>query len=69
MHNGYHSRPAKRGKEIQNHLAAAFPSPLAGEAESRSDREWGGSVNLPRLAPAPPSPTLPHKGGESTGAH
>jgi epoxyqueuosine reductase len=45
--------------------SALSPSPLAGEAESRSDREGGASADSPRFAPTPPSPTLPRKGGES----
>jgi methionine biosynthesis protein MetW len=44
------------------------PSRLAGEAESRSDREGGAGANPSTLAPAPPSPTLPRKAGESASA-
>jgi mxaJ protein len=43
-------------------------SPLVGEAESRSDREGGTSASMEKFAPVPPSPTLPHKGGEGRSA-
>ncbi len=39
--------------------ARTNPSPLVGEAESRSDREGGAGASLEMFAPLPPSPTLP----------
>src|SRR3712207_6952309 len=40
----------------RHHERTRNPSPLVGEAESRSDREGGNNAGLPMLAPVPPSP-------------